>query len=79
MRTTVEIADEHRAKLLEIAARRGEKGFSGIVGEAIAFYLRQARENEEKRKKAQGTRGALSSKEADELREEIIRVRKHWR
>lgn len=79
MRTTVEIADEHRAKLLEIAARRGEKGFSCIVGEAIALYLKQVRENEDKRKKAQGARGTLSSKEADELREEIICVREHWR
>jgi metal-responsive CopG/Arc/MetJ family transcriptional regulator len=79
MRTTVEIADEHRAKLLEIAARRGEKGFSGIVGEAIALYLKDARENEEKRKKAQRARGALSSTEAEELREEIAHVRKRWR
>ncbi len=35
MRTTIEIRDEHRAKLLEMAARRGEKGFSSIVSETI--------------------------------------------
>src|SRR5260370_421628 len=39
MRTTVEIADEHRARLVELAARRKEKGFSRIVSEAIEQYL----------------------------------------
>ena len=39
MRTTIEIRDEHRAKLLEMAARRGEKGFSSIVSEAIELIL----------------------------------------
>jgi hypothetical protein len=34
MRTPVELKDEHRAKLLEIAARRRERGFSGIVAES---------------------------------------------
>ena len=28
MRTTIELKPEHRAKLLELAARRGEKGFT---------------------------------------------------
>lgn len=34
MRTTIEIKPEHRAKLLELAARRGAKGFSELVDEA---------------------------------------------
>ena len=40
MRTTIEIKPEHRAKLLELAARRGTKGFSELVGEALDAYLR---------------------------------------
>src|SRR5690606_23745439 len=39
MRTTVEITDEQRVELLRLAAQRGEKGFSGLVREAIARYL----------------------------------------
>ena len=38
MRTTIEMDDKHRAALLELAARRGEKGFSALVGEAIDAY-----------------------------------------
>ena len=47
MRTTVEIPDVQRARLLELAARRGEKGFSRLVQEAIdrllAEEIRRAR------------------------------------
>ena len=35
MRTTVEINDRFRARLLQIAAERGEKGFSGMLEEAL--------------------------------------------
>ena len=41
MRTTVEIPDEQRAKLLQLAAQRGEKGFSRLVQEALDLYLEQ--------------------------------------
>jgi len=40
--TTVEIRDRQRAKLFELAARRGEKGFSKLVQEAIDLYLKGA-------------------------------------
>jgi hypothetical protein len=33
MRTTIEITPVHRARLLELAARRGVKGFSHLVNE----------------------------------------------
>jgi len=36
MRTTLEIPDEQRAKLLQLAAARGMKGFSSLVTEALA-------------------------------------------
>lgn len=46
MRTTIELPDEQRAKLLELAARRGEKGFSKLVQEAVAEYLADAAHDE---------------------------------
>jgi hypothetical protein len=39
MRTTIELDDVHRAALLRLAAERGEKGFSRLVGEAVEAYL----------------------------------------
>jgi hypothetical protein len=41
MRTRVEITDEHREKLLQIAAERGERGCGAVVQEAVAHYLEQ--------------------------------------
>jgi len=79
MRTTVEIKDAHRARLLELAARRGEKGFSRIIEEAIEAYLKMAKENEERRRRALLVRGSLSSKEADRLRRDTAALRRSWR
>jgi hypothetical protein len=69
MRTTVEIRDDHRARLLDLAARRGEKGYSAILAEAIDTYLAKLAGDEEKRKTALGLQGSLSIEEADALRQ----------
>jgi len=69
MRTTIELKDEHRAKLLELAARRGEKGFSDVLAEAIEIYLDSLSRDEESRRVALRLRGSLSEAEADELRQ----------
>jgi hypothetical protein len=39
MRTTIEIKPEHRARILELAATRGDKGFSTVVAEALELCL----------------------------------------
>lgn len=39
MRTTIELTDEQRAALLALAARRGLRGYSSLVQEALAAYL----------------------------------------
>ena len=79
MRTTIEIKDEHRAALLQMAARRGEKGFSSLVGEALEAYLHAQRQNTAARKKALTLRGALSATEAARLRRHAETVRASWR
>jgi hypothetical protein len=79
MRTTIEVKAEHRARLLELAARRGEKGFSKLVEEALEAYLRGQAEAEASRARAQALRGALRAEEADALRETVRELRKSWR
>ena len=39
MRTTIELTNEQRAALLELAGRRGLRGYSSLVQEALALYL----------------------------------------
>jgi hypothetical protein len=79
MRTTVELKDEHRAKLLELAARRGEKGFSDLLAEAIDIYLQSLGRDEEKRNVALGLRGSLGEEEAAALRSATRSLRETWR
>jgi hypothetical protein len=59
MRTTIEMKPEHRAKLLELAAHRGAKGFSQLVSEALEAYLRAEADREAQRKRAVLLKGAI--------------------
>jgi predicted transcriptional regulator len=79
MRTTIEIKPEHRAKLLELAARRGEKGFSSVIAEALDRYLASAEQQQELRKRALKMRGVLSKVEGERLRQRVKALRKLWR
>ena len=79
MRTTIEIDDEHRARLLEIAARRGLKGFSQVVAEAIDSYLATAGSPEKRREEIRQLQGSLSGKEGEALRRKVRKIRKFWR
>jgi predicted CopG family antitoxin len=79
MRTTVEIRDEHRAKLLEMAARRGKKGFSSIVSEAIELLIAAQAELDAARKQALELQGTLNEEEAAELRVATSQLRSEWR
>lgn len=79
MRTTIDIDDAHRAKLLELAARRGEKGFSRIVSEAIEAYLESESRSEAARRKVLSLRGRLKADEAEGLRARCAELRREWR
>lgn len=79
MRTTIDIPDEQRAKLLKLAAERGEKGFSRLVQEALDRYLDEAEEREQRVRAALAALGTLSEEEAAELEESIRRLRSTWR
>ena len=79
MRTTVEIPDEQRAKLLELAARRGEKGFSKLVQEALAKYLSEITQREDRIRDALSVIGHLGDAAAERLEKSIRDLRATWR
>lgn len=79
MRTTIELKDEFRAKLLEMAARRGEKGFSTIIDEALELYLRAAEAGEGRRRAALALRGTLGAREVGRIRAATSALRESWR
>lgn len=79
MRTTIEMTDAHRAALLELAARRGLKGFSSLVEDAIASYLLEESARNDKRRAAARLRGTLAKDEARALRSQTAALRESWR
>lgn len=78
MRTTIELSDEIRARLLELAARRGQRGFSSIVEEAVTRYLDEEERRQEAIDEARALRGALEE-EAEELEASVLHLRSRWR
>ncbi len=79
MRTTIELKDDLRARLLEIAARRGEKGISRLIEEAVEMYLARSAADREHGVKALALKGALREMEADRLRAAVTEIRGSWR
>lgn len=79
MRTTIELPNSLRARLLEMAARRGEKGFSNLVREAVEVYLAGQQVRETARRRAAETLGAMSEDDANRLEASIERLRAQWR
>lgn len=67
MRTTVEIPNALRARLLELAARRREKDFSNLVREALEAYLAGAEARDEARRSAIQVLGTVSDDDADRM------------
>lgn len=79
MRTTIEIPDEMRAELLRIAAKRGEKGFSSVVQDAVAVYLDQEKERRHRLQEARRYLGSISDETAEWMLGTIREVRSRWR
>lgn len=70
---------EHRSALLALASRRGHKGFSAVLAEAIDSFLHDEVEREKRRKTLLSLAGSLSQKDAEELRRTTKELRESWR
>jgi hypothetical protein len=79
MRTTVEMKTEHRSALLALAARRGEKGFSSVLGEAIEEYLDSEQARSQRRERLLSLGGSVSAEEGERLRSVSKALREYWR
>ena len=77
MRTTIELRDDQHAALAALASRRGMRGYSGLVQEALDLYLWETL--------AQTTgrylqlRGILADDEAAEVEHRIAEAWATWK
>ena len=67
MRTTIEMMPEHREVMPELAAQRGENGFSSVVAEALEVYIQAQRGRKKAIQNALGLKGSISDSEAEGL------------
>jgi len=79
MRTTIELSDRLRARLLEASARRREKGFSHLVEAAVEAYLDALDERRRLAEAALATFGSIADEDATALEAVVARSRESWR
>lgn len=79
MRTTIELSDDHRSALHSIAARRGLRGYSRLIQEAIDFYIKEKVKKREGTKEILKMRGTWSKEEAKQFKKRLEEIRRNWR
>lgn len=77
MRTTIELTDEQHRALSALAQRRGQRGFSALVQEAVEAYLQDLGTDEVDL--LLQLRGSITDAEAAEMRTRIRESRAVWR
>lgn len=79
MRTMIDISIEHRTRLTALAARRGERGLSALIAEALSQYLARVDDHDPVRERALATRGSLCADDEAALRDAVASIRQSWR
>lgn len=79
MRTTIQLTEEQRAELLRLAAKRGLKGFSHLVQEALDEYLRNEAKKLHLIEAALSMQGSFNGKAGEEFEERTQTIRSNWR
>jgi metal-responsive CopG/Arc/MetJ family transcriptional regulator len=78
MRATIDLPDHLRAAVMGVAARKGYRGYSKVIIEALEFYLVEKESKETGFHDLLSLRGAWSKKEASEVRARIEEARTNW-
>ena len=79
MRATIELPNRLRAAVLAIAARKGYRGYSKVIIEALEFYLAEKEAKDSGLSKLLSMRGSWSDDEAKGVRQGIKEARANWR
>jgi len=75
MRTTIELSDDHRSPLHSLAARRGLRGYSKLIQEAIDFYIKEKVKRRNDIKHLLKMKGTWSDEEAQKFRKRLEEIR----
>ncbi len=79
MRTTIDLSDDHRIALHSLAARRGLRGYSKLIQEAIDFYIKEKGKQGDGVKRLLKMKGTWSEEEAKRFRKRLEEIRRNWK
>ena len=79
MRTTIELSDDLIGILHAIAVKKGYRGYSKVIEEAINLYLNENEKREMKKEKILRMRGSWSQNEAKKVKLKLEEIRKNWK
>jgi predicted DNA-binding protein len=78
MRTTIELPETLRARLQSLAVRRGQRGLSTIVREAVEHYLDGEDDRRWDAEETRAVMGALNEQDARDLQALQRRLARRW-
>ncbi len=79
MRTTIELTNDHRSSLHSLAARRGLRGYSKLIQEAVDLYIQEMTAKEGKVKALLKMRGTWNKKDAKIFSKKLREIRRNWK
>ena len=79
MRTTVELSNDQRSFLRSLAARRGLRGYSKLIQEAVDLYIQEMTAKEGSARHLLQMRGTWNKEEARKFQKKLKGIRKNWK
>jgi metal-responsive CopG/Arc/MetJ family transcriptional regulator len=79
MRTTIELADDLIAALHAVAVKKGYRGYSKVMEDAVKHYLREIEKKERPLSVLMRMRGSWDAEEAAETKKRLEEIRANWR
>ena len=79
MRTTIELSNDHRSSLHSLAARRGLRGYSKLIQEAVDLYIQEMTAKEGNTEHLLKMRGTWNKEEARKFQNKLREVRGNWK
>lgn len=78
MRTTIELSDDLISIVRAIAVKKGYRGYSKVIEDALHFYFKENEKKELGRKKILRMRGSWTLEEANRTKKRLEELRKNW-
>jgi len=79
MRTTIELSKDLISIIRALAIKKGYRGYSRVVEEALNFYLRENEKREAGRKRILKMRGSWILAEVEGVNKRLEEIRKNWK